>query len=224
MVGARQRLERHFLERPSGYVPAYSRGMAVTTLAPAPAPTVELVEPRRWTIEEFERIPDDVLPEGERVELIDGLIYTKVGQNDPHIFAFHYAFRAIQAFFGSGFTIMTQAPTRFRGGSKVEPDILVLRGQIEDYERRRVDPPADVALLVEISDASLSYDRANKALLYAAQGVAEYWIVNLKDRTLEVRRLSEEGAYAEVTVYSEEESVPVNGGAVAVADLLPKVG
>lgn len=183
---------------------------------------VEFAAPRRWTIEEFERIPDDVLPEGERIELIDGLIYTKVGQNDPHIFALHYAIRAMQAAFGEGFTIMIQAPTRFRGRSKVEPDILVLRGQIEDYEGRRVDPPADVALLVEVSDTSSTYDQALKGGLYAAQGMAEYWIVNVPSRTLEVRRLSAAGTYDTMTVYDESESVIVNGGAVAVVDLLPR--
>ena len=198
--------------------------MAETT-APVPSAT-DAPEPRRWTIEEFEGIPDGILPEGERLELIDGLIYTKMGQNDPHIFALHLTLEALRTVFGSGFNLMIQAPTRFKEGSKVEPDILVLRGALRDYQGRRVDPPAEVVLLVEISDASLSYDRANKAALYAAQGVPEYWIVNLQNRTLEVRRRPrpEAGFYAETVVFAEGERLVVGGDEVVVADLLPKAG
>ena len=188
------------------------------------APVAEAVAPRRLTIEEFERIPDDVFPQGERVELIDGLIYTKMGQNDPHIFALLYMIEALRSVFGSGFVFLSQMPTRFAGGSKIEPDVLVLRGRIGDYEGRRVDPPTDVALLVEVSDTSLAYDQANKAQLYATHGVPEYWIVNLQNRTLEVRRRPrpELGAYAETLVFQEGESVPAGSGAVEVSDVLPK--
>ncbi len=195
--------------------------MAVTTVAPVPA--VE-VAPRRWTVEEFERIPDGVFPEGERVELIEGLIYTNMGQNDPHYFALHYAIELVRAAFGEGFIVVNQAPTRFAEGSKVEPDLLVLRGRLRDYEGRRVDPPADVALLVEVSDTSLAYDTTVKATLYAKQGVPEYWIVNLQNRTLEVRRRPrpEMGAYAETVVFREDESVAVGSGSVAVGDLFPR--
>lgn len=196
--------------------------MAVTTEIPVPA--AEAVSPRRITIEEFERIPDDVFPDGERLELIDGLIYTKVSQNDPHIFALRYAFRALQAVFASGYEITVQLPLKLGDRGKPEPDLVVLRGATEDYEGRRVDPPADIVLLIEISDSSLQYDQVNKARLYARYGVPEYWIVNLQNRTLEVRRRPrpETEGYAETIVYAQGESVPIGDRVVAVADLLPK--
>ncbi len=196
--------------------------MAVTTAVPTPV--AKDVGPRRFTIEEFERIPDGVFPEGERLELIDGLIYTKMGQNDPHAFALRYAFRALQAVFDAHFEITVQIPLKLGDGGKPEPDLLVLRGRTEDYEGRRVDPPVDVALLVEISDTSLAFDRVNKARLYATHGVLEYWIVNLQNRTLEVRRRPrpELGEYAETVIAREGESVPAGGGQVSVSSLLPK--
>ena len=198
----------------------YSRGMAVTTVAPIPV--AQETGPRKLTIEEFERLPENFFPEGERAELIDGLIYTKMGQNDPHAFALRYSFRVLAGVFGIGFEITVQCPLKLGDGGKPEPDLLVLRGQTEDYEERRVDPPADVELLVEISDSSLAYDRGTKANLYARHGVPEYWIVNLPNRTVEVRRLPRADGYAEIRIYAEGESVSVNGGEVSVADLLPK--
>lgn len=52
-----------------------------------------------------------------------------------------------------------------------------------------VSRPTTAELVVEISDATLRADQTTKAALYARAGVAEYWIVNLVDRTLEVRRM-----------------------------------
>ncbi|MCS7300591.1 MAG: Uma2 family endonuclease, partial [Fimbriimonadales bacterium] len=43
-------------------------------------------------------------------------------------------------------------------------------------------------LVVEVAEASLRTDRDIKGSLYAAAGVPEYWIVNLKQRVLEVYR------------------------------------
>ena len=152
------------------------------------------------------------------------MIYTRMGQNDPHIFALHDALDAFRAVFGKGHTSMIQAPTRLETDTKIEPDILVLRGGLEEYEGRRVDPAEDVALLVEVSDSTLLRDQTLKAELYARQGFPEYWIVNLASRTLEVRHLPRLEGYAEMRIYAEEESVPANGGEIPVADLLPKAG
>ena len=42
--------------------------------------------------------------------------------------------------------------------------------------------------MVEVADTTLGYDRDQKGSLYARAGVAEYWIVNLLDRRVEVCR------------------------------------
>jgi len=43
-------------------------------------------------------------------------------------------------------------------------------------------------LVVEVARTSLEKDRQRKGLLYARQGVADYWIVNLAAHVLEVYR------------------------------------
>jgi len=40
-----------------------------------------------------------------------------------------------------------------------------------------------VALVVEVSDATLAYDRGEKLLAYAVGGIPAYWIVNLAGGT-----------------------------------------
>ena len=48
--------------------------------------------------------------------------------------------------------------------------------------------PARPALIVEVAESSLAADRGTKAALYARAGIADYWILNLVDRVLEVCR------------------------------------
>lgn len=72
-----------------------------------------------------------------------------------------------------------------RSESEPEPDISVVRGDPDDYP----DVHPDAALLgVEIADTSLHYDRTDKQSLYAKAGIPEYWIVNLREKQLEVYR------------------------------------
>jgi Uma2 family endonuclease len=112
--------------------------------------------------------------------------------------------------------------------SEPEPDVAIIAGNVRDY----VDAhPTTATLIVEVADTSLAYDRTIKASLYARAGVADYWIVNLIERQLEVyRRPTRDAAqpygfgYAEMTVYTAAERVTPLAlplASVAVADMLP---
>lgn len=195
--------------------------MAVTTVAPEPA-VEEEPAPRRWTVEEFERIPDDVLPEGERLEPIDGLIYTKMSQNDPHVYSAYLRNEALRAAFGSDFSILSQSSLRLGGNDKPEPDLAVVQGQLRLRQGERLDLRDRLVLVAEVSDTTLRRDQTLKAAIYARQTVPEYWIVNLQNRTLEVRRRPRGEAYAETVVFGLDESVAVGSGEIAVAGLFPE--
>ena len=69
--------------------------------------------------------------------------------------------------------------------SKPEPDLAVVRGEIEDYDQRDMTA-ADLGLVVEIAASSLSVDRTEMTRIYSASLIPMYWIVNLIDHQLEV--------------------------------------
>jgi Uma2 family endonuclease len=78
----------------------------------------------------------------------------------------------------------------------------------------------DVLLLIEVSDTSLSYDRARKLPLYARAGVPESWLVDLQAETIERHTNPIEGAYR-VTVRvgrGEEIASPAVPGLVLKTD------
>jgi Uma2 family endonuclease len=77
--------------------------------------------------------------------------------------------------------------------SAPEPDVCWVRRR--DYSAGR-PVPADILLVIEVSDTSLAYDRGEKANLFAAAGVADYWVVNIPSRCLEVFRQPEANRFA----------------------------
>ena len=91
--------------------------------------------------------------------------------------------------------------------SAPEPDVAwVVR---RDYSQGR-PTAADVLLVIEVAESSLGYDCGEKADLYAAAGVNDYWVVNLPDRSIEVRRDPGGGRYRNLhTCTSDDEVRPL---------------
>jgi Uma2 family endonuclease len=88
--------------------------------------------------------------------------------------------------------------------SAPEPDLAWVARR--DYSRGR--PPAeDVLLVVEVADSSLAFDAGEKADLYAAAGIADYWVVNVAARSIEVHRQPDAGRYQYVTVFSGQDEL-----------------
>jgi hypothetical protein len=64
--------------------------------------------------------------------------------------------------------------------------LAVIAGSPRQY--RTHGNPETALLVVEVSEATLWFDRDRKANLYASANVADYWIVNLVQRRLETYR------------------------------------
>ena len=101
--------------------------------------------------------------------------------------------------------------------SEPEPDVSVVEGRRADYDAH----PTTARLVVEVSVSSLGEDRA-LAPLYAEAAVAEYWIVNGKERCIEVHRDPVGGRYQTQMRVAEGgvlECVALPGVTVSVAEL-----
>lgn len=85
-----------------------------------------------------------------------------------------------------------------------EPDVAWLLAR--SYRRKRPQKE-DVLLLIEVADSSLTYDRTEKANLYASAGIEDYWIVNLVQLRMEIHRQPSDGKYTSIQVYEIDESV-----------------
>jgi Uma2 family endonuclease len=184
---------------------------------------------RRWTRVEYDRLIDaGVFQPGEPFELLGGLLVVAEPQGDAHFTAIRLAEDSLRAVFGPGWEVRPQGPIALDAESEPEPDVAVVPGTARDY---REGHPAHAVLVVEVAESSLGRDREDKGSLYARAGIADYWIVNLVDRVLEVfREPGPEAAspfgwrYQSVTTVGPEGSVAplaAHGSRIPVADLLP---
>lgn len=88
--------------------------------------------------------------------------------------------------------------------SAPQPDVVWVAKKSYKKSRPMGD---DILLVIEVAESSLSFDRGEKAQLYAAAGLADYWIVNLVDCCIEVYRQPELGTYRDVTKFSVGQEV-----------------
>ncbi len=178
----------------------------------------------RWTPEQYHRLIEAGFFENGRVELLRGLIWDMAGQLTPHTTGIRLTTLVLEEVFPQGFEVRSQLPIVLPDGSEPEPDIAVAPGTPLDYADHHPGCE-ELLLVVEVSDSTLSKDRGLKLVSYAQGWIAEYWIVDLVNRQLEVyRQPSPAGIDAESRVYQPGESLePLTapGKSVAVADLLP---
>jgi len=140
---------------------------------------------RRWTRAEYDRLVDLGVLHGEPVELIGGQLVVAEPQGSYHATAIGAVDDALRAALPPGWVVRAQMPVALDDESEPEPDLAVVPGERADY---RADHPARPALVVEVAESSLAFDREDKGSLYARGGVHDYWIVNLVERVLEVYR------------------------------------
>ena len=142
------------------------------------------IEPTRLklTIHQYRQMGESgILPPGERVELIDGEIIRMAPIGPPHAGILNRLLNERLASSCRGKAVLSaQHPIEIDEYNEPQPDLSLLRWR-DNYYIDRHPTPADVPLLIEISDNSLSYDRTVKRALYARAGVPRYWIVDVSD-------------------------------------------
>jgi Uma2 family endonuclease len=179
----------------------------------------------RLSVEQYhDMINAGILTEDDPVELLEGWLVTKMSKNRPHSLSTQLTREALAGIMPSGWYVDDQEPIT-TADSEPEPDIVVVRGSRRDYTERHPSPD-DVALVVEVADATLQRDRTLKLRIYASAGITAYWILNLPERQLEVYSDPTEATYRLQRIYSAAESAPVviegqEISTVAVRDLLP---
>jgi len=187
------------------------------------------VRTRRWTRAEYDRLIDiGVFLPGEPLELLGGELIVSEPQGSAHYTAIGLVEDALRSALGPGWLVRSQGPIELDDESEPEPDIAVMRGDRRSYSHRH---PSRPALVLEVAESSLAFDREHKGSLYARARLDDYWIVNLVDRVVEIYRrpVPDTSApfgsrYASKEVLSAESSVElleVPGAPILVSDLLP---
>jgi Uma2 family endonuclease len=181
------------------------------------------------TKDEFYSIATQPGFDGSRYELIDGEMREKPGTGNDHSIAVELVRDALSKLFGPNYWVRVQATLDLSPYSVPDPDIAVIHGTPRSTAGKA--NPTSALLVVEVSDSSIHYDRNRKTSLYASVGITDYWIVNLEDRVLEIRRNPQPDPNADlgynystvITLFPDDFVSPLAAplGKVEVKDLLP---
>ena len=168
----------------------------------------------------------------ERVEWINVEIVAMPAQCNWHGACVDNTVDALRVIFpAKDYWVRNQATLNLRPLGIPDPDVAVVLGSKTSWAKTRQNPTTAV-LIVEVSETTLHDDRLRKGRLYAASGIAEYWIVNLVNHVLEVYRdpkpdtTAEFGAsYADVRSLTTDQSIAPPGmtASVSIADLFPAI-
>jgi Uma2 family endonuclease len=181
-------------------------------------------DPGRVTRERYwGLVADGVIGPDDRVELLEGVIVAMSPHGPPHSFVIGTLTSRLGALVPTGTFLRVQLPLDVSDWSTPEPDFAVVAGRPADYADAH---PTTALLVIEVADGSLAQDRITKGAIYAAAGIPEYWIVNLRDRGVEVHRdpIAPERRYRDVARRVPGETLSalhVPHAAIAVADVLP---
>lgn len=169
-----------------------------------------------------------ILTEDDPVELLEGWLVAKMPKNLPHRLSTGLTRTALERVVAAGWYVDTQEPITLED-SEPEPDVAVVRGNPRQYASCHPGPQ-DVALLVEVAEASLERDRGTKKRLYAEARIPIYWIINLLESRVEVYTDPSGPAgqpdYGTCHVYGASDMLPVviegsEVGRITVRELLP---
>jgi Uma2 family endonuclease len=142
----------------------------------------------RLTVAQFHRMGElGILAPDLRLELVDGEMLTMAPIGSWHAWVVEELGNILRRQVADGPLVWSQNPVRLSDVDELQPDIMLLVPNKGHY-RDALPTAHDVLLLIEVSDTTLAYDRETKLPLYAAARVPEVWIINLRDRRLEIYR------------------------------------
>ncbi|MFM7424166.1 MAG: Uma2 family endonuclease [Elainella sp.] len=163
----------------------------------------------KWTLEQYHQMIAAGILEGQPVELLNGEIIEMPPEGEPHAYYNTNARDYLVGLLGERAQVREGHPITIpSSNSEPEPDLAIVQPLAREYLNHH-PYPENIFWLIEFSNSSLAKDLNPKAKAYAAAGIAEYWVVNLRTMELVVMRSPKQGDYQSVTTLTQGEINPV---------------
>lgn len=128
----------------------------------------------------------------EKTELLSGILIEKMPKSPLHTWMVAFLHAWLGTIVNRSSHVRPEQPLTL-SDSEPEPDLAVVSGDLHEY---RSHHPSTAELVIEVALNSEAIDR-QKAEIYAAAGVQEYWIVLPISKTIAVYRNPSDGLYRE---------------------------
>lgn len=167
----------------------------------------QAVKRYRFSADDYERMIEvGIFAEDDRLELLEGEVVLMAPIGRRHMACVKRLNRILSRRLGDDLILSVQDPVRMTDLTEPQPDLALLRFR-DDFYEGSIPAAADVLLIIEVADTSITYDRQEKAPLYARAGIPEFWLVDLNTDTITVFAQPAEGEYRTVKSHSRGETV-----------------
>jgi Uma2 family endonuclease len=178
----------------------------------------QVLEPYRWSREQYDRLAECGALEGLRVELLEGLIVENDVQSPEHM----SLIQALTGLLGPATAddrLRVQGPLAATDDSEPEPDLALLASWTPGPH------PRTAVLAIEVAWTDRRTPR-RKIAIYAVAGVEHYWIVDGPARTVEVFTDPRPDGYGRIDVLRGDDvlEVPTLDARTTVAELFARAG
>lgn len=176
--------------------------------AAAGAPPALGVARRCFTVAEYYAMGRaGILSANDRVELLDGELIQMPPIGDWHNGKVNWLnHRLAPLGLAQRAIVQTQGPLRLDYRSEPQPDLMLLRFRADFYQSGK-PTPADVLLLIEVSDTTAAYDQGLKLAAYARAGIPEVWLVSRNDRRITAATEPAGGAYTVIRHFAAGDAI-----------------
>jgi Uma2 family endonuclease len=171
----------------------------------------------KWTVKDYHcMIAAGILAE-RQVELLNGEIVEMAPEGESHAYSSDEAGEYLIYLLGTRAKVRQGKPiTLLQNNSEPEPDIAIVQRLGRDY-REHHPYPENIFWLIEYSNSSLSKDLEVKTKIYAAVGIPEYWVLNLRTMQLIVFRVPTDEGYQSKEALTQGEINPLAFPDIAVS-------
>lgn len=165
-----------------------------------------------YTVDDLPRLyASGILQADDRVELMDGEIYYMSPINFSHAQCVRKFNDVLHEYIHKEYYIDTQNPLTLDKVNILQPDVAIYSRA--DFLQLTQHPTAPmVRLLIEVADTTYLQDKQMKLPRYAQAGILHVWIVNLREKTVEVFQSPRNNQYLSTTRYLTDQSVPTPFG------------
>jgi Uma2 family endonuclease len=136
----------------------------------------------KWSVEDYHQIIESGILERKSVELLEGEIIAVSPEKPIHSSRIDTVANYLRDVLQKKAKVREAHPITL-DNSEPEPDIALVRFDNNNYSDRHPDPQ-DIYWLVEVSNQTLTKDLEEKSVIYARNGIPEYWVIDLVNNKL----------------------------------------
>jgi Uma2 family endonuclease len=170
--------------------------------------------PLRFKVDDYYKMIElGILKDYEKAEIIEGELIKKMTAGDRHASTVNILNRIFSRNMSDEVLVSVQNPIRLSDYNEPEPDLVL--ADLRKFDGTRHPRPAEIILIIEVSDSTPKYDPDTKLSLYAEAEIYEVWIVNLQNDIVEVHQNPSNGIYQLAKIFKRGEKI--------VSEVLPNL-